>query len=182
MRYSAAVTLGHQVHVLAAAPQAEKAVGEWMQDIDHAEDWFCCQDEPQPYDWKEKLGAVSWLNLQPDAENIRKAAEQFVPGSVLVLSGDDATASEIAKAIPAPEAAKRLCAYIWPSALIRWAVSICCRFRDRMVHLCGICSLATQKSDAELRCAPWPHVWPPWPRGVFSVFFRCGLLFLSFWY
>jgi serine/threonine protein kinase len=109
--FSSCHVLGHQVHVLAAAPQAEKAVGEWMQDIDHAEDWFCCQDEPQPYDWKEKLGAVSWLNLQPDAENIRKAAEQFVPGSVLVLSGDDATASEIAKAIPAPEAAKRLCAY-----------------------------------------------------------------------
>lgn len=109
--FSSCHVLGHQVHVLAAAPQAEKAVGEWMQDIDHAEDWFCCQDEPQPYDWKENLGAVSWLNLQPDAENIRKAAEQFVPGSVLVLSGDDATASEIAKAIPAPEAAKRLCAY-----------------------------------------------------------------------
>lgn len=109
--FSSCHVLGHQVHVLAAAPQAEKAVGEWMQDIDHAEDWFCCQDNPQPYDWKEKLGAVSWLNLQPDAENIRKAAEQFVPGSVLVLSGDDATASEIAKAIPAPEAAKRLCAY-----------------------------------------------------------------------
>ena len=109
--FSSCHVLGHQVHVLAAAPQAEKAVGEWMQDIDHAEDWFCCQDEPQPYDWKEKLGAVSWLNLQPDAENIRKAAEQFVPGSVLVLSGDDATASEIAKAIPAPETAKRLCAY-----------------------------------------------------------------------
>lgn len=109
--FSSCHVLGHQVHVLATAPQAEKAVGEWMQDIDHAEDWFCCQDEPQPYDWKEKLGAVSWLNLQPDAENIRKAAEQFVPGSVLVLSGDDATASEIAKAIPAPEAAKRLCAY-----------------------------------------------------------------------
>jgi serine/threonine protein kinase len=109
--FSSCHVLGHQVHVLAAAPQAEKAVGEWMQDIDHAEDWFCCQDNPQPYDWKEKLGAVSWLNLQPDAENIRKAAEQFVPGSVLVLPGDDATASEIAKAIPAPEAAKRLCAY-----------------------------------------------------------------------
>lgn len=109
--FSSCHVLGHQVHVLAAAPQAEKAVGEWMQNIDHAEDWFCCQDEPQPYDWKEKLGAVSWLNLQPDAENIRKAAEQFVPGSVLVLSGDDATASEIAKAIPAPEATKRLCAY-----------------------------------------------------------------------
>lgn len=34
--FSSCHVLGHQVHVLATAPQAEKAVGEWMQDIDHA--------------------------------------------------------------------------------------------------------------------------------------------------
>lgn len=110
--FSSCHVLGHQVHVLATAPQAETAVVKWMQGIDHAEDWFCCRDEPQSYDWKEKLGAVSWLNVQPDAENIRKAAEQFAPGSVLVLSDDDTTAKEIAQAIPDPEMGKRLCAYI----------------------------------------------------------------------
>lgn len=109
--FSSCHVLGHQVHVLAAAPQAETVVREWMRGIDHAEDWFCCQDEPQPYDWKEKLGAVSWLELKPEAETVQRAAAQFAPGSVLVLLDDDAAAREIARAIPAPEVGKRLCAY-----------------------------------------------------------------------
>lgn len=109
--FSSCHVLGHQVHVLAAAPQAETVVREWMCGIDHAEDWFCCQDEPQPYDWKKKLGAVSWLELKPEAETVQRAAAQFAPGSVLVLLDDDAAAREIARAIPAPEAGKRLCAY-----------------------------------------------------------------------
>lgn len=109
--FSSCHVLGHQVHVLAAAPQAETAVREWMCGIDHAEDWFCCQDEPQPYDWKKKLGAVSWLELKPEEDTVQRAAAQFAPGSVLVLLDDDAAAREIARAIPAPEAGKRLCAY-----------------------------------------------------------------------
>lgn len=109
--FSSCHVLGHQVHVLAAAPQAEAVVSDWMCGIDHAEDWFCCQDEPQPYDWKKKLGAVSWLELKPEEETVQRAAAQFAPGSVLVLLDDDAAAREIARAIPAPEAGKRLCAY-----------------------------------------------------------------------
>lgn len=109
--FSSCHVLGHQVHVMAAAPQAEAVVREWMRGIDHAEDWFCCQDEPQPYDWKEKIGAVSWLNVQPDGESIRNAAAQFAPGSVLVLLNDDMAAREIARGISAPETGKRLCAY-----------------------------------------------------------------------
>lgn len=109
--FSSCHVLGHQVHVLAAAPQAEAVVSDWMRGIDHAEDWFCCQDKPRPYNWKEKLGAVSGLNIQPEAEAIRKAAAQFAPGSVLVLLDDDTEARKIAKAVPVPEAGKCLCAY-----------------------------------------------------------------------
>lgn len=109
--FSSCHVLGHQVHVLAAAPQAEAVVSDWMRGIDHAEDWFCCQDKPRPYNWKEKLGAVSWLNIQPEAETVRRAAAQFAPGSVLVLLDDDTEARKIAKAVPAPEAGKCLCAY-----------------------------------------------------------------------
>lgn len=109
--FSSCHVLGHQVHVLAAAPQAEAVVSDWMRGIDHAEDWFCYQDKPRPYNWKEKLGAVSWLNIQPEAETVRRAAAQFAPGSVLVLLDDDTEARKIAKAVPAPEAGKCLCAY-----------------------------------------------------------------------